>query len=112
MAEKAGVDPLIQKPYLEELAAAYLAGFDPANPRVSPLHADLSGLPPLLVQVGSAETLLDDALRIARKAAVADVPVKLEVWPHMIHAWHLWVGQLQDARRAIASAGAFIRARL
>jgi monoterpene epsilon-lactone hydrolase len=110
LAEKASVDPLIQKPYLEELASAYLAGFDPANPLVSPLHADLSGLPPMLVQVGSAETLLDDALRIARKAAMADVPLTLQVWPHMIHAWHLWAAQLQDGRRAIADAGAFIRA--
>ena len=112
MTEKADVDPLIQKPYLEELASAYLAGADPAGPRASPLHADLSGLPPLLIQVGSAETLLDDAIRIARKAAVADVPMSLEVWPHMIHAWHLWATHLQDGRRAIASAGAFIHARL
>ena len=66
----------------------------------------------MLVQVGSAETLLDDALRITRKAGAADVPVRLEVWPHMIHAWHLWAAQLADGRRAIASAGAFIRARL
>jgi acetyl esterase/lipase len=112
LAEKAEVDPLIQKAYLEELASAYLAGADPAGPLVSPLHADLAGLPPLLVQVGSAETLLDDALRIARRAGAADVPVNLEVWPHMIHAWHLWGAQLEDARRAIASAGAFMRARL
>jgi acetyl esterase/lipase len=112
ITEKADVDPLIQKPYLEELASAYLAGADPTGPLVSPLHADLAGLPPLLVQVGSAETLLDDALRIARRAGAADVRVSLEVWPHMIHAWHLWAAQLEDGRRAIASAGAFMRARL
>jgi monoterpene epsilon-lactone hydrolase len=112
ITEKADVDPLIQKPYLEELASAYLAGADPAGPLVSPLHADLAGLPPLLVQVGSAETLLDDALRIARRAGAADVRVSLEVWPHMIHAWHLWAAQLEDGRRAIASAGAFMRAKL
>ena len=81
---KAEADPLIQKPYLEELAAAYLGGADPANPLVSPLHADLSGLPPLLVQVGSAETLLDDAVAISSRAGSADVPVTLEIWPHMI----------------------------
>jgi monoterpene epsilon-lactone hydrolase len=112
LSEKANVDPLIQKPYLEELASAYLAGADPAGPLVSPLHADLTGVPALLVQVGSAETLLDDALRLTRKAGAADVPVSLEVWPHMIHAWHLWAAQLEDGRRAIESAGAFIRARL
>src|SRR5262244_1265108 len=112
LAEKADVDPLIQKVYLEELASAYLAGANPKNPLVSPLHADLAGLPPILVQVGSAETLLDDAVRIARRAGAADVRINLEIWPHMIHAWHLWVVQLEEARRAIASAGAFIRARL
>ena len=112
LAEKAAVDPLIQKVYLEELASAYLAGADPAGPLVSPLNAALAGLPPLLVQVGSDETLLDDAVRITRKAGATDVPVTLEVWPHMIHAWHLWAAELADGRRAIASAGAFIRARL
>jgi acetyl esterase/lipase len=112
LAEKAAIDPLISKPYLEELASAYLAGADPANPLVSPLNADLAGLPPLLVQAGSAETLLDDAVRIARRAGAADVRVNLEIWPHMIHAWHLWAAQLEAGRRAIASAGAFIRAHL
>src|SRR5947209_7854179 len=112
LADKANVDPLISRSYLEELASAYLADTDPADPLVSPLHADLAGLPPLLVQVGSAETLLDDAVRIARRAGAADVRVSLEIWPEMIHAWHLWVGKLKDARRAIASAGAFIRAQL
>jgi acetyl esterase/lipase len=112
LSAKAAVDPLISKPYLEELAAAYLAGADPDNPLVSPLQADLAGLPDLLVQVGSAETLLDDAVRIARRAGEGDVAVTLEVWPHMIHAWHLWAHRLTDARRALATAGAFMRARL
>src|SRR6266498_451376 len=112
LADKAVTDPLISKSYLEELASAYLAGADPTNPLVSPLNADLAGLPPLLVQVGSAETLLDDAVRIARRAGAADVRVNLEIWPHMIHAWHLWAAQLEAGRRAIASGGAFIRAHL
>jgi acetyl esterase/lipase len=112
LIEKAEVDPLIQKAYLQELATAYLAGGDPGAPLASPLHADLHGLPPLLIQVGSAETLLDDAVRIARRAAIVDVPVELQVWPHMIHAWHLWAAELADGRRAIAAAGAFIHARL
>jgi acetyl esterase/lipase len=112
LAEKAQVDPLISKPYLEELASAYLAGTDAANPLASPLQAELAGLPPLLVQVGSAETLLDDAVRITRRAGAADVQIKLEIWPHMTHAWHLWAAQLEEGRRAIASAGAFIRAQL
>lgn len=109
---KADVDPLIQKPYLEELAAAYIGGRDPANPLISPLRANLAGLPPLLVQVGSAETLLDDAVRIASRAGAADVPVTLEIWPHMIHAWHLWAAVLEDGAHALEGAGRFIRARL
>jgi acetyl esterase/lipase len=105
---KAAIDPLIHREYLQELAAAYLGGNDPKDPLVSPLHADLAGLPPILVQVGSAETLLDDAVRIAARLGAADVPVTLEVWPHMIHAWHLWSARLTAGRQATASAAAFI----
>ena len=90
MATKAAVDPLISKPYLQELAAAYLDGADPRTPLASPLHADLRGLPPMLIQVGSAETLLDDSVRLAGAAGAADVGVTLRVWPDMIHAWHLF----------------------
>jgi monoterpene epsilon-lactone hydrolase len=112
MSDKATIDPLISKPYLEELASAYLAGADPDDPLASPLRADLAGLPAMLIQVGSAETLLDDAVRIARRAGAADVPVTVEVWPNMIHAWHLWAPRLTEGRRALASAGAFMRAHL
>jgi acetyl esterase/lipase len=109
---KAAIDPLIHREYLQELAAAYLGGEDPRNPLASPLHADLVGLPPTLVQVGSAETLLDDAVRIAGRLGAADVPTNLEIWPHMIHAWHLWSARLEAGRLAIASAGAFINKHL
>ena len=112
MESKAAVDPLIQKSYLEELAGAYLAGTDPQNPLASPLRADLAGLPPLLTQVGSAETLLDDAVKITARAGAADVAASLEIWPHMIHAWPLWADELEAGRAALASAGAFIKARL
>lgn len=106
---KATVDPMIQKPYLLELAAAYLKGADPRSPLASPIHADLRGLPPMLIQVGSAETLLDDSVRLARAAAMVDVRVTLEVWPDMIHAWHLFYQQLGAGRRSLAAVGAFIR---
>src|SRR5262245_21816628 len=113
MAAKDAVDPIIHKPYLAELADAYLgAAMDRKDPRVSVLFAELRGLPPLLIQVGSAETLLDDSTRLAAAAGAADVPVTLEIWPHMIHAWHLWNAGLDDGRRALASAGAFIRRHL
>jgi epsilon-lactone hydrolase len=112
MTSKAGVDPLIQKPYLQELAAAYLNGTDPLSALAAPMYADLKGLAPLLIQVGSAETLLDDAVRLANVAGIADVPVTLEIWPDMIHAWPLFHQQLAAGRHAIASAGAFIRSKM
>jgi epsilon-lactone hydrolase len=110
LATKDAIDPIIHKCYLVELADAYLpSGTDRKDPQVSPLYADLTGLPPLLIQVGSAETLLADATRFAAAAGAADVPVTLEIWPHMIHAWHLWNAHLEPGRRALASAGSFIR---
>ena len=113
MASKDAADPLIHKPYLEELATAYLpATLDRKDPRVSPLFADLRGFPPVLVQVGSDETLLDDAVRFAAAAGAADVAVTLEIWPRMIHAWPLWNARLEAGRRALARAGAFISAAL
>jgi epsilon-lactone hydrolase len=113
LAGKDAVDPLIHKPYLEELAGAYLpVAIDRKDPLVSPLYADLRGFPPAFIQVGSDETLLDDAVRFAAAAGAADVAVTLEIWPHMIHAWHLWNAHLEDGRRALASAGAFMRAHL
>ncbi len=113
LASNDAADPLIHKGYLNELADAYLpAEIDRKDPRVSPLYADLRILPPILIQVGSAETLLDDATRFAAVAGAADVPVTLEIWPHMIHAWHLWNAHLEPGRRALVSAGAFIRRHL
>jgi epsilon-lactone hydrolase len=110
LATKDSVDPLIHKAYLEELAAAYVpSGIDRKDPRVSPLYSDLAGFPPVLIQVGSAETLLADATRFAEAAGSADVAVTLEIWPHMIHAWALWNAHLQEGRRALGTAGAFIR---
>lgn len=113
LMQKDTVDPLIHKAYLEELAGAYVPqGIDRRDPRVSPLFADLTGFPPMLIQVGSAETLLADAARFAAAAGHADAAVTLEIWPHMIHAWHLWNAQLEAGRRALASAGKFICAHL
>jgi epsilon-lactone hydrolase len=113
LASKDAVDPLIHNAYLEELAAAYVpTGIDRKDPRVSPLYSDLRGFPPMLIQVGSNETLLDDSVRLAAAAGGADVAVTLEIWPHMIHAWHLWNAHLEEGRRALANAGAFMRAHL
>jgi epsilon-lactone hydrolase len=113
IASKDAVDPLIHKTYLEELACAYVpASADRRDPNISPLFADLRGFPPTLIQVGSAETLLADATRFVAAAGAADVSVRLEIWPHMIHAWHLWNARLEAGRRALAGAGEFIRANL
>lgn len=113
MISKDAVDPLIHKAYLVELASAYVPGaLDATDPQVSPLFADLHGLPPTLIQVGSCETLLDDAVRFVGAAGAADVAVTLEIWPHMIHAWPLWNAGLEAGRQAIHNAGRFIRAHL
>jgi monoterpene epsilon-lactone hydrolase len=112
MTSKAEVDPLIQKSYLKELAAAYLNGADPRSALAAPMYANLKGLAPLLIQVGSAETLLDDAVRLANVAGEADVAVTLEVWPDMIHAWPLFYQQVMAGRLAIARAEAFIHSRM
>jgi monoterpene epsilon-lactone hydrolase len=106
-------DPLIHTAYLTELADAYAP--PPAerrDPLISPLFADLAGFPPILIQVGSAETLLADATRLAATAGAADVDVTLQIWPHMIHAWPVWNAKLEDGRRALASAGQFMRAHI
>jgi len=109
LAAKDAVDPLIHKGYLEELAGAYAGAADRRDPLISPLFSDLKGFPPVLIQVGSAETLLDDAVRFARAAGLADVAVTLEVWPHMIHAWPMWNAKLADGRRALERVGEFVR---
>jgi epsilon-lactone hydrolase len=85
---------------------------DLTDPLISPLFADLKGFPPILIQVGSAETLLSDATRLAEALGSADVEVNLEIWPHMIHAWPVWNAALADGRLALAHAGEFIRGRM
>jgi monoterpene epsilon-lactone hydrolase len=113
LATKDAIDPIIHKAYLDELAEAYVPRtMDRKNPLISPLFADLHGFPPMLIQVGSAETLLSDATRLAEAAGSADIDVSLEIWPHMIHAWPVWNAALSDGRLALAHAGAFIRARI
>jgi monoterpene epsilon-lactone hydrolase len=110
LATKDAVDPIIHKSYLEELADAYVPEkMDRKNPLISPLFADLSGFPPTLIQVGSAETLLSDATRLAEALGAADVDVSLEIWPHMIHAWPVWNAGLEDGRLALARAGEFMQ---
>lgn len=105
--EKAAADPSLTAKGLRASAVHYLGSQDAR--RASPIHANLSGLPPLLVQVGSAEILLDDAVAVARAAGAHGVPVQLEIWPDMIHVWHAFAFMLPEGRKAIEAAGAFLR---
>jgi acetyl esterase/lipase len=110
MRTKAAVDPLLQRQTLLDFAAHYLAGQDPRLPLASPIHADLRGLPPLLIHVGSAEVLLDDATRLAERARAAGVEVTLEVWDDMIHVWHVFGSILPEGQAATVRVADFVRA--
>jgi len=109
MTTRASVDPMVQKAGLQMMANLYLSGKDPRTPLAAPLYADLKGLPPLLIQVGDSETLLDDSTRIAERAKGAGVSVKLEVWPEMVHVWQLFASTLPEGQQAVEGMGKFVR---
>ncbi|MFI5364586.1 MAG: alpha/beta hydrolase [Candidatus Binatia bacterium] len=112
MTTKAAADPMVQRDGLLKMAAAYLAGQDPRTPLAAPLYANLSGLPPLLIQVGTAETLLDDATRLAERARKAGVDVTLDTWDDMIHVFQAFGTFLPEARQAIDRIGEFVKQRV
>lgn len=112
MRTRAAADPSLTKAYLDRFATAYLGGADVRDPRASPLFGDLRGLPPLLLQVGTAEILEDDAVRFAGKVRAAGGSVTLEQWPDMIHVWQRFAVMLPEARDAIEKIGAFVKATL
>lgn len=107
MIGKAAVDPSLTAEALGRRSADYLAGADPRTALASPIFADLTGLAPLLIQVGSHEILLDDAVRLAARAGAADVPVRLEVWPQVPHIFQAFAALLDDAQQALRSAADF-----
>jgi len=109
MVTKAEIDPVVNKDHILMLAKAYLGDTDPCTPLASPLYADLTGLPPLLIQVGTAECLFDDARRLADRARAAGVDVTLEPWDDMIHMWHMFAAILPEGQQAIDRIGEFIR---
>jgi monoterpene epsilon-lactone hydrolase len=104
-------DPMVQKDGLLWMAKMYLNGKDAKTPLAAPLHADLKGLPPTLVQVGTAETLLDDGIRIAEKMHAAGVDARLAIWPNMLHVFPLFAPILSEGRDGCIEIGNFIRSK-
>jgi len=109
---RAEADPMVTRDGVAEMARLYLAGKDAKTPLASPLHGDLKGLPPLLIQVGADEVLLDDSTQLAAQAKTAGVDAEVEVWPEMIHVWHWFLPMLDEAERAVTRIGDFVKGRL
>jgi monoterpene epsilon-lactone hydrolase len=112
MESRGAVDPLLSRQALQARIPDYTAGQDAAFGLISPVFADLSGLPPLIIQAGTHEVLLDDALRLALQAATADVDVALEITPRVPHVFQAYHPILDEATAALDSAGRFLSARL
>jgi acetyl esterase/lipase len=112
MTTRAEVDVLVSEVGLKGMAEMFLAGQDARDPLAAPLYGDLTGLPPLLIQVGDEETLLDDSTRLAEVAETAGVEVRLDVFPEMQHVFQLFAGNMPEADEAIAQIGAWLRPRL
>lgn len=102
-------DPSITKEGLLDAAEKYVGKADPAHPLLSPINADLTGFPPVLVHVGDLETMRDDSIVFAEKAQSAGVLVEIEAWPDMWHVWHQWAPDLPEAVEAIDKVGLFIK---
>ncbi len=109
LTTRAKADPMVGREGLMPMARHYAGSNDLRHPLISPLYADLRGLPPLLIHVGDAEILLDDSTRIAERARAAGVNVTLEVWPEMIHVWHVFAKILPEAQQAIDRIGEFVK---
>lgn len=112
MQIKASLDPVVSSSELSRMASLVATDHERWDPRASPILADLAGLPPVLIQVGSHEVLLDDATRLAARLGYSDVAVRLEVWPKMPHVWHLYSGILSEGWDALSQAADFVRDRI
>lgn len=112
MTTNAHSDPQIQREGIRNFAEQYLNGADYKSPMAAPIYADLTGLPPLLIQVGTAETLYDDSTRLEARAREAGVEVVLESWEDMIHVWHRYGAKLPEAMQALESIGKFVNERI
>jgi monoterpene epsilon-lactone hydrolase len=106
-------DPMLSRESLQAFANAYLGSVRPQTvPTASPLHGDLGGLAPMFVQVGGAEVLMSDSIRLAEKVGVAGGEFSLEIWPDMIHIWPIFFPMLDAGDRALQAGAAFIRRKM
>ena len=112
METKREADPLLSRDNLQARVPDYTAGQDAAVGLISPVFADLSGLPPLIIQAGTHEVLLDDAVRLARQAAIADVEVTLDITPQVPHVFQAYYPILDEAAAALDRAGQLLSAHL
>lgn len=112
MTSKADVDPMVQFDGLIDMAKAYLGGADPRSPLAAPLYADLKGLSPMLIHVGTHETLLDDSTRLYERAKEAGVDVLIEKGEGLFHVWHAFAPMLPEAQQAIDRIGEYLRERI
>jgi len=112
MTTKAAEDPMIGREAIEYFASLYVGTGSRRAPLAAPLYADLGGLPPLYIQVGTAETLLDDSVRLAKRARKAGVQVTLDPWDGMIHVWAAFAPILDEGREAIERIAEFVRDRV
>jgi acetyl esterase/lipase len=112
METRADADPLLSQALLQARVPDYTAGHDAALPLISPVFADLSGLPPLIIEAGSHEVLLDDAVRLAQQAATADVQVTLDITPRVPHVFQAYSPILDEAAAALDRAGQLLSAHL
>jgi len=106
---RADADPMITTQGISEIAGVYLAGKPATDPLASPLLGDLTGLPPMLLQVGDAEVLLDDSRQFEVKARAAGVDCSLQVWDRMIHVWHAFFPMLPEGEQALVQLGDFLK---
>jgi epsilon-lactone hydrolase len=105
---KAAKDPMVREADLLRYGKLYGGDTDLKNPLISPLYGDYRGIPPLLIQVGEAEIILDDSTRVTERAKQAGVQVDLEVWDEMVHVWHIFAKLLPEAQHAIEKMGAYV----